>query len=329
MSAASAQSTVTISGGYGLAFGKSTLGDADSGLQIARQTGNIAFKGTEDLGGGLKANFELQTSIGAVATTNTDFDNDAKAKSRTILGDRGAYVSLSGERGTLFLGRGSSAIRGLWGSIGDVSGLPVVSGISTGGVEAEAKARVIYGDTYSNYVAYSSPVFNGFSASVALAPKQDLATGVGDNDANKDTTSFTVQYANGPVAAAANITDQAQTGGAKVTTLLASYDLGVVKAAVTTQSIDMNDGSTNPGNGTVFTVSAPLGSGVLGGGFGKRSNENSAIGDDVKQTFIGYKYMFSKRTAVSAVYNKIDRDGATSGTTNDLKETHLIVSHTF
>jgi predicted porin len=324
VSAASAQSTVTISGGLGLAFGKTEIGANDSGLQIARQTGNLQFAGSEDLGGGLKAGFQLQSSIGAVATTTTDVTT---ATNRTILGDRAANMTLSGGFGTLFLGRGNTAIRSLWGSIGDVTGLPVTSGISDGGLAAgDTKSRVIYGDTFSNYVAYASPTVNGFSVSAALAPSQDTSgTGIGDTDAYKDTTSFSLQYGNGPIAAAVNVTDIAATGGAQLTTLLASYDLGVAKVGVATQSIKLNDGSTNPGNATTLTFSAPLGSGVLAGGFGKRSAEGSSVGDDVKQTFIGYKYMFSKRTAVSAVYNKIDR----AATAFDVTETQMIVGHTF
>jgi len=332
VSAASAQSTVTISGGYGVAFGTSTIGADSSGLQIARQTGNLQFAGTEDLGGGLKAGFQLQTSIVGVATTNTDFTKTdlASVANRTILGDRAANVTLGGAFGTVFLGRGNTAIRSLWGAIGDTP-LPVVSGITDGGLAAgDTKSRVIYGDTFSNYIAYATPTVSGFSASIALAPVQQVTGSsvivpAGNTDATNDTLSYTLQYANGPISVGANITDIAATGGAKMTTLLASYDLGVVKAAVTTQSISLNDGSTNPGNGTVFTASAPLGAGVLAAGFGKRSAEGSVVGDDVKQTFVGYKYLFSKRTAVSAVYNKIDR----AGTAFDLKETHMIVNHTF
>jgi len=322
-----AQSTVTLSGGWGLALGTTKIGADSSGAQIARQTGNLQFAGTEDLGGGLKAGFQLQTSIGAVATTNTD---TSTAANRSILGDRAANVTLSGAFGTAFLGRGNTAVRSLWGAIGDVSQLPVVSGLSDGAVaSSDAAARVIYGDTFSNYVAYSSPSMSGFTASVALAPTQSPYgqvpnAAIGNDAATKDTMSYSLQYANGPLAAAVNLTDVAQTGGYKMTTALASYDLGVVKFGVTHQSIDLNAAGTNPGDATAFTAAAPLGAGLVSAGYGKRK-ATAYAGDDVKQTFVGYRYNLSKRTNVSLVYNNIDR----AGTTADRKETHMVVGHTF
>lgn len=323
---------MTISGGYGLALGATKIGTADSGAQIARQTGNLNFAGTEDLGGGLKAGFQLQTSIGSIATTNG-------AAAPATLGDRGANVSLSGAFGTAFLGRGASSVRSLWGAIGDVSQLPVVSGLSAGNTgtaatapvaiaAGDAQARVIYGDAYSNYVAYATPAMNGFTASIALAPSQSTTTNIGNDAATKDTMSYTLQYANGPLAAGVNLTDAAATGGSKMTTVLASYDFGVAKVGVTSQSIKLNAGGVNPGNGTAVTVAAPVGAGLVSAGWGKRAASASTdtnYGDDVKQNFVGYRYNLSKRTNVSLIWNKIDR----TGTTTDVKETHVVVGHTF
>lgn len=312
-------------------------GTADSGLQIVRQTGNFQFAGSEDLGGGLKAGFQVQTAIGGVATTNT---TTSVAAQRTILGDRAANLSLSGGFGQVIVGRGNTAVRSLFGAIGDVSQLAVVSGLSAGSSAAtadtdgglvnaggDANARVIYGDTFANQVTYVSPAISGFTVAVAAAPGQVVTTGVGDDAANKDATSVSLQYALGPVAAAINQTNTAKTGGQKLTTLLASYDFGIAKVGVTHQTVKMQTG-VNPGAGTAITASVPVGPGNIGFGYGKRSAETQAsasFGDDVKQTFVGYRYNLSKRTNVQAVYNKIDR----AGTATDLKETHLIVAHTF
>lgn len=330
--------------------------DATStGPQIVRQTGNIAFKGSEDLGGGLKANFEVQQSIGAHAATALNVAGASAAA--TTLGDRGLYVNVTGGFGAAQAGRASSAVRALFGAIGDVSNLPVQTGMSAGNSVSttdakggDANARVIYGDAYSNFVSYTTPSISGFTASVALAAVD------GDTTATKDTKSYSLQYTNGPLNVAYNLTDSAQTkavqyitqgtntgtatgtadlgyiaavGAYKLSTALASYDFGVAKVGVTLQSISLATG-VNPGNAYSVIAMAPLGNGNLSGGIGKRKASATTelqFGDEVKQTFIGYKYNLSKRTHVSAVWNKIDRQGAT--TTNDLKETHIFVGHSF
>ncbi len=345
-----AQSTVTVSGGLALAVGTTEFGVNKSGAQIARQTGNIAFKGTEDLGNGLKANFEVQTTVGQAAATNV---TTGQAAQRTLLGDRGAYVNLQGGFGTAQVGRSATAVRALWGAIGDVSRLGVVNGISAstsasttnssafgdGGVLISAataggdeNARVIYGDTYANQVNYVSPTFNGFTVAVGLNPVQAADTGIGNNAANKDTYSYSLQYATGPIAAAYNLTDAK--GGSvpyKMHTILASYDFGVAKVGLTQQSIKLASG-VNPASGWAVTAAAPVGPGSLGLGYGKRGQSASVstnFADDVKQMFVGYRYDLSKRTNLQVVYNKIDHNRSTGAKTTDIKETHLIVAHTF
>ncbi len=340
---------MTISGGYGLAIGSTKKDATSTGTQIARQTGNLNFAGSEDLGGGLKAGFQLQTSIGAHA--GTDLSVTGAAATANTLGDRGANVTLSGGFGTAFVGRGASAVRSLWGSVGDVSQMPLVSGLSAGSSASssdakggDANARVIYGDAYSNYVAYATPAFNGFTASIALAPVD------GSTSTTKDTLSYSLNYANGPLAVGFNLTDSSQTSGQaavynvdpavakayipaigkyKLNTLAASYDLGVAKVGATYQTISLATG-TNPGDAMALTANIPMGAGSIGLGYGKRgasATTEVAFGDEVKQTFVGYRHNLSKRTNVSVYTNKINRQGGT--TTNDVTETHLVVGHTF
>ena len=350
MTAASAQSTVTVSGALVLAVGKTKTDTTSTGAQINRQTGNLAFKGTEDLGGGLKANFELQTAIGAAANTSINVAGGALAA--TTLGDRGAYANVQGDFGTVQVGRAASAVRALFGAIGDVSRMSVTNsnGLSAGNSTSSSNAKggdanafVIYGDAYSNYAAYTSPTVNGFSAAVALVPVD------GSTTATKDTMSYTVSYAAGPLTVAYNLTDSKQTsagqaivsndagvadkgyiaavGAYKMNTLLASYDLGVAKLGFTHQTISLATG-VNPGNATAITANVPFGASSIGLGYGTRSNTGVTdlqFGDGVKQAFVGYRYDLSKRTNVQAVYAKINRQG----TAADVKQTHLLLGHSF
>lgn len=335
-----AQSAVTLSGGMTFGLGTTEIGTAGSGLQLVRQTGNLQFAGTEDLGGGLKAGFQLQTSIGAVATTNT---TTSIAANRTILGDRAANMTLSGGFGTATVGRGNTAVRSLFGAMGDVSRLAVVSGLSAGSSAAataadngtyvvsagDANARIIYGDTFANAVGYTSPAMNGFQVSVGLVPVQDVTSNAGTTVATRDTLSYTVTYTAGPLGVGFNLTDQKGSAAPnKMNTLVASYDLGVAKFGLTFQTISLPTG-TNPGDATAITANIPMGAGSIGLGYGKRiasdSTHASFAGDDVKQMFAGYRYDLSKRTNVQLAWNNINR----AGTATDVKEAHVLLAHTF
>ena len=178
-------------------------------------------------------------------------------------------------------------------------------------------------------VAYASPTMNGFTVSVGVVPSQTVTTGVGNDGITKDNMSYSLAYANGPIAANVNFLDAVNgTAPYQMTTIAASYDLGVVKFGVAQQSIRPDSG-VSPGNGTMITANVPMGAGAFGFGYGRRTAAvqfSSSFGDDVKQSYFGYKHNLSKRTSIAAVYNQIDRSTA-SGT--DMKETHILVGHSF
>ena len=337
VTAASAQSSVTVSGALILGVGTTELGSATSDMQIVRSTGNIGFSGTEDLGGGLKAGFNFQTTFGQAAATDKTV---SVAGQRTLLGDRQAHLTLSGGFGTVLVGKSANAVKSM-GGIYDVSGLPLINGLGTGdsagsfstagNIEVAAgdtNARIIYGDAFSNQLTYSSPSINGFSISVGMTPVQTVSTGVGDDSVGKDSYSYSLSYSNGPLNVGVNLSDvQGGTAPYQLTTVAANYDLGVAKIGVAQQSVRLDSG-TNPGNATAITASIPLGAGAIGVGYGRRlasTSSSTSFGDDVKHTFVGYKHNLSKRTAISAIMSNIDR----TGTTTDLKETHILIGHSF
>jgi predicted porin len=95
---ASAQTNVTMYGVLDMALqhendGVNSTTALDSGIQSGSRLG---FKGTEDLGGGLKANFDLEAGVNADTGTSSQGG---------ILFGRQAWVGLSGGFGSLRLGR--------------------------------------------------------------------------------------------------------------------------------------------------------------------------------------------------------------------------------
>ena len=340
MGVASAQSTVTLSGGVVFGVGGTKYGTTNSGLQTARSTGNLAFSGTEDLGGGLKASFRVETSIGATGASQVG------GTGATSLGDRGMFLTLAGGFGTVLVGTAPSAIRANMGAVGNVTRLNPLYGLSgasaaqsaSGVVSAatatDATARVIYGDAYSQQIAYESPDLSGFRFTLGVAPVE------GDTSTTGDTKSMGLNYAAGPLMVRFNVTDVKETvavsgsfatgTGYKLNTLTASYDLGVARVGVTHQTIDMASG-TDPAAGTALTVHIPMGAGQFGLGYGRKgasaaTNTTRVGADDVKQYFVGYRHDLSKRTFLELTTMKLDRSG---GNTTDIKQTHVLIGHTF
>lgn len=110
--AAQAQSSIVIYGIIDAAVVVTTNQTASDGKKFALDAGQLAtsrwgFRGSEDLGGGLKANFNLEGTLandtgGAGASFGGGF---VSAGSSANLFDRASWVGLSGDFGTLQLGR--------------------------------------------------------------------------------------------------------------------------------------------------------------------------------------------------------------------------------
>jgi predicted porin len=96
-----ASSNVQIGGRISQYFTNNTSAGSAKTTQIDSNTSNIFFRGTEDLGGGLKASFMIDTAIAA--------DNPASADA-SKLGDRQSTVGLSNKFGSIDMGRKDNAM---------------------------------------------------------------------------------------------------------------------------------------------------------------------------------------------------------------------------
>lgn len=197
--AAAAQSSVTLYGIADIWVGKPEGGKVQAG------SGGVAgsrwgIKGSEDLGGGLKANFNFEQGV--------NLGNGAVVGATAF--SRQANVGFSGGFGTLKIGQSFTAMDDVFGAAN--SGFD--SALSANGVWKNG-----YQDRAAAQIHYSTPSIAGFGAAVS--------TQLTGNAGSAKATAFNVTYGNGPIAAA--VAYQREQNTQKGTMINGSYDLGMVK----------------------------------------------------------------------------------------------------
>jgi predicted porin len=303
---------VTIYGTLDAGYSKSTLGaPAVAGSnKFGQLNGNdtaaansfhnpsrIGFKGTEDLGGGLKANFNLETGGLNMGTGGTAFDTS-----------RESWVGLEGAFGSTRIGRTSSVATQANAAF-DFNHISTSSAMASVGISPVTW----YGSSRrSSQFQYSTPTVSGFSAGLGYVAAGDNAD-TGAAGQFKASTQARVNYANGPLAVGFTTETARKTGARTASALFASYDLGVAKigaGSVTSETAaatySSTTGGVNGGKGSYFNVDVPFGAFNVGAQYAK----NTASKDDATELYA--RYTLSKRTFVYLDTVKIDFKGAGS-----------------
>ncbi len=305
----SAQSNVTL---YGLAdvyLGstkvKSTVGGLSTSLRQTVvdsggfNTSRFGFKGSEDLGGGLKANFLLEAGydISTGAANNYVNPFGVAGNSTNAIFGRQSWVGLSGGFGEIKLGK-------MWTPYDEVKG----SGAGAFDANAFAPANAVwlsntYQDRPGNSIYYSTPNISGFSAAASYSFGENKANAVGATpaqDAGK-IISANVQYAAGPLGLALSHQRQEANGSAtaeKFTQLNGSWNFQVVKL-LAAYGQTKNVAATNKSRELQLGVDVPLGNAItLSGGVARSKITLLAGAGEIKGTAVGLaaKYDLSKRT---------------------------------
>ena len=132
----------------------------------------FGFKGSEDLGGGLTASFQLENGFSV--------DSGAAGQGSLLFG-RQAYVSLGGGFGSISVGRQYGMYDGALGSL-DIQGYSTNSAMGyafAGFLPAATATSGAHADAFdgsgrvNNAVVYSTPNISGFSAAVMYAPGEN------------------------------------------------------------------------------------------------------------------------------------------------------------
>lgn len=261
-----AQSTVTLSGKMNIGIAKT--GDAKAALTGGADGSDsrIIFRGTEDLGGGLKANFHAETGF-KPDTGNLDNANNQ-------LFQRGVWGGLSGNFGEVRAGRQYTL--GFFGSIGNMPSTYVDPQLAVGlGFNG-------MGSRNSDQIQYWSPKMGGAQLRVSTQLAGDSATAADE---------VALAYANGPLTVNLTTASVNGTSGNHVA-LNAGYNFGA--AAVTVGMVDKAGDGT--GKGSFVRVTAPMGAMSLFAGYATNSDTKTDAQD------VGVFYSLSKRTRLYALH---------------------------
>lgn len=290
--AASAQ-TVTLSGKLGFAYqtqeGAGAAPAKANGLKVT--DGDFVLTASEDLGSGLKASASM-----AVQSRGRDTGISGRDASLTLAGGFGSVMI-----GAIELGNG---IIGLGGADAPTMGLDGAMG--AGGISRAVLSDVMNMDV----LMYTSPDLSGFTVSAAI---MDATAGLGmeSTAGTQDATLVGVNYAAGPIAAAADYTKfglnaATVTNFDKRTRLSASYDLGVAKLGAGYESVKTLAAANNSETQYLVGVSAPVGKALTVGLNYARNTADAAA--TITAYELGANYALSKRTGVQAAYQSISED---------------------
>jgi predicted porin len=264
----------------------------------------IGFRGTEDLGGGLKAFFQAETEF-------RPDQNDLAG-----FGNRNSGVGLQGDFGSVLLGRWDTPFK-----LANAS-LDVFGDTTPAGFTAAMSDRGNFNRREQNVVQYWSPNFSGLTFRAHYTANEGKTATV-----NPVVTSFNAVYVQGPIylsaawekhkdifrnytGAAANVAGADETG----VSLAGHVTFGPVRVGALVQKFEKTGGGTtrtSDQKAQMFNLIYTAGKNQFvfqtqrSKDGATRATPTTAVTEpDTKVNSVGYFYNFSRRTTLVAVYSQ-------------------------
>jgi predicted porin len=284
-------------------------------VNVASNSSRLGIKGSEDLGGGLKAVYQYETTIG--------WDGDTNGGTGGMGTQRNTFVGLGGGFGTVLLGIHDTPLKmvgrkyDFFGDqVGDFRNFTRANGTGLG-----------FDERPGNVIAYMTPTFSGVSAGVAYvndengsADKANFTTSTGtaySNDTSAISAMLNYKVAKFEASLAYETHGKSFTSAAAATAdknmsavrLGASYDFGMVnvKGFYANQDNLVAQDSVKARNiygigagvkvGAAGTVKAQIG----------MAEKLSGVADSGATLYaVGYDHAMSKNTTAYAAYSMVD-----------------------
>lgn len=341
---------------------QTTIGGASpTGANSSNGTGTmngsrLGFRGTEDLGGGTKAGFQIEYGLNLTTSTDTQAGQTAGTTMGNI---RQGWVSLGNDKyGTVKAGTVSSFIDPTSGS--NAGNHAHVGTNSVAGAAYLFKYGLGLVPRNANAIAYESPKTAGFTVRALKGHGETVQNSTSGNARAADASSYAVDYDAGKLKLAAAVyqlknvtnTDTAvvdiigttndttaidNDGAAKVKSVAlgALYDLGFATVGynrqtytndvVSSAKVDLK--SKTDIASVMFPVNAKV---KVGGAYAKgQIDQNGAKAYNTKGIDLLAVYELSKRTNVYALYAKTGFDQTSTGRDHEQRSYSVGMRHAF
>jgi predicted porin len=298
-------------GSFEVAHDKNTSNRVTAVESGQMMTSFFGIAGSEDLGGGLKAEFALESFLAG--------DNG-----KTLANNAGGFwgrasnVALSGGFGKVAVGQYDNPLFTSGYTYNPFGSSMMFSptmrhlnylGSDSGGAPLQtykiAHAGTSFDTGWVNSLTYESPVFSGLQGFFQFAPKETTASGASNS------YTAAAQYNAGPLSAMLTYVKAGQGNPAapgtyaekqKVIDLGASYDFGVAKAFAQFTDIK-HDVYKNKDKIYQIGVSAPVSEkATVMASYGELKDTAGSVKKSDKVFSVGYDYVLSKRTDVYGTF---------------------------
>lgn len=271
-----------------------------------RAANTLGFKGTEDLGNGLKALFQLEIRY--------EPDTGTVENGGRPLFQGQSRVGLQGDFGMVRIGRGLTPFQEVVGSFEPFHGLPTpagfytdisVAGFNSAPLDSNTSGGSPNNNRISNAVFYNSPVSNGFQVNASWATKEGnggTLTGTNGGASYTGTNpqgsanpfSVAATYNNGP--AAAMLAYERNAVESKIWSGAASFALTPelkLMGTYSKQNAEHVNRVFSETKAWLIGATYAMGPGKFLAGYGQKQLEDTP---KTKQFSLGYEYSLSKRT---------------------------------
>ena len=324
---AHAQSSVTVFGVIDVAVRQTRnghLGSIWSQVSGSNTSSRFGVRGTEDLGGGLRASFWLEASVAP------DSGGGGSTSLAGQFWDRNAILSLSSNTlGELRLGLDyTPTFAGTWGPadpfghVGIGSSGNLYNSITQAGPMRDTYGAINRNESTAvrsrNMVQYFLPAeLGGFNGMVYVAPGEGGTPATG----NAKNYGGRFGYTRGPLdTAVALVKTRTSVSGNNWLTdvvLYGAYDFGVVKVSSAWRQFKF---TTSKEKNLMFGLWVPVGAGTFMASYGTVDMSGTAASipagqqsridpNDATQFAVGYKYDLSKRTRLYGTFGRISNKG--------------------